>query len=184
MKTAVVMLLSMAAISCAQDRKAEGPVPDGAKEKSESKAPDAAKDKEKKRLESVTWDLKTHKLIWVVEHGSDQNGQFVASGSDRYEITPDDAVMKYEDQRRGFTMEEASSLHKLLDTLSLYCAESVIWWNQGEGVPLDGKTPSKKRVPAKPDDKFAPGPNRQRVDHGDELPNPSLPTLVAEVQGR
>ncbi len=45
--------------------------------------------------------------------------------------------MKFADEQRGFTREEATSLHKLLDTLSLYCAESVIWWDQGQGEPVD-----------------------------------------------
>ena len=167
MKTAVVMLLSMAAISCAQDKKAESRPANG--------------NRDKKRLESVTWDLKNHKLVWVVERGSEKNGEFVANGSDRYEITPDEAVMQVADEKRGFTKEEASSLHKLLDTLSLYCAESVIWWDQGEGVPLDGKTP--RRVPAKPRLESEPGPNRQRVDQDEPEPLPApRRVLVAQTQ--
>ncbi|MFB3829451.1 MAG: hypothetical protein ACE15B_21960 [Bryobacteraceae bacterium] len=101
--------------------------------------------KEKKRLESVTWDLKNHKLTWVVQRGTERNGQFVPSASDKYEIVPDDATMALANEKRGFTREEAASLHKLLDTLSLYCAESVIWWDQGEGTPLDGSVPLPKR---------------------------------------
>ena len=162
MKTAVTLLLSMAAICCAQDRKIDT---------SANTAP------EKKRLESVTWDLKSHKLVWIIQRGSEKDGEFVASASDRYEISPDDAVMTFAEERRGFTEAEASSLHKLLDTLSLYCAESVIWWDQGEGTPLDGKTPSRKARPEHP--KEEPSPNRQRVDHDhDSSPVPTL--LVAE----
>ena len=166
MKTAVVLLLSMAGISCAQDKKTENRAPEPAREK--------------KRLESVTWDLKAHKLVWVVQRGTEKDGAFVANAADKYEISPDDAVMAFADQRRGFTQEEASSLHKLLDTLSLYCAESVVWWDQGEGTPLDGKTPSKKPDP-KHKEEDGPSPNRQRVGNGDEDP-PTLPVLlVAET---
>lgn len=157
MKTAVLLLLSLAGISCAQDKKMDN-------KSTENKAPETTQDK--KRLESVTWDLKTHKLVWVVEHGAEENGEFVAKSSDRYEISPDDAVMAFSDEKRGFTREEASSLHKLLDTLSLYCAESVIWWDQGEGNPLDG-APGKKpaegngqRVEQKPHKQVQP------EDHG------------------
>ena len=148
MKTALVILVSFAAVSCAQDRKPA----------------DESHSQEKKRLQSVTWDLKTHKLIWVVQRGSEEHGDFKATGSDSYEITPDEAVMAFEDHRRGFTKEEATSLHRLLDTLSLYCAESVIWWNQGQGEPLDGKPA------AKPSDKSE--PKKQRVDEKSEPNRP------------
>jgi hypothetical protein len=159
MKTAVTLLLSLAAIAYAQDRKIDAEPRAGAG---------------KKRLESVTWDLKSHKLVWVIQRGSEKDGEFVASASDRYEISPDDAVMTFSEERRGFTRDEATSLHKLLDTLSLYCAESVIWWDQGEGTPLDGKTPSRKARPIQP--KEAPSPNRQRVEH--ERPEAPVPTLL------
>lgn len=128
MKTVVVLLLSMAGLSCAQDKRVE--------KRAENKPPEQARDK--KRLQSVTWDLKSHKLMWVVQQGVEENGQFVSKGADRYEISPDEAVMKFANEQRGFTREEATSLHKLLDTLSLYCAESVVWWDQGQGEPLDG----------------------------------------------
>jgi hypothetical protein len=31
-------------------------------------------------------------------------------------------------------------LHKLLDTLAIYCAESVVWWDQGQGNEVKPKT--------------------------------------------
>lgn len=168
MKTAVVLMLSMAAISCAQDKKAENPT-----NQSNQSA------QEKKRLQSVTWDLTNHKLTWIVQRGTERNGQFVATRSDRYEITPDEAVMSFANEKRGFTQEEAASLHRLLDTLSLYCAESVIWWDQGEGERLDG-TPSRRNTPHQ----RTPEPGRkQRVE---EERKPALPAgksvLVARTQ--
>jgi len=51
------------------------------------------------------------------------------------------------DEERGFDGKEAVSLHRLLDTLSLYCAESVVWWDEGEGTP-SGARPS--TMPEKP----------------------------------
>ncbi|MCL5744978.1 MAG: hypothetical protein M1541_13805 [Acidobacteria bacterium] len=163
MKTAAILFISMAAVSCAQEKK-----PDS--NNNNNKAPQST---DKRRLESVTWDLKSHKLVWVVQRGSDQNGKFVANKSDRYEISPDDAVMSYLNEKRGFTQQEASSLYKLLDTLSLYCAESVVWWDQGEGVPLDGKPIPKKKA--------TPSEGGQRVEQKPKTPaNPSL--LVAELQ--
>jgi hypothetical protein len=81
------------------------------------------------------------------------DGKFVASASNKYEISPDKAVMAFADEKRGFTEEEATSLHRLLDTLSLYCAESVIWWDQGQGDPLgpDAKPAGPRQQPAKPE---------------------------------
>ncbi|MBM3774445.1 MAG: hypothetical protein FJW37_04700 [Acidobacteria bacterium] len=109
-----ILLISVAALSCAQERK------------------------DKKRIESVTWDLKEHRLIWVVQKGVEgAGGQFTVKTTDRYEISPDDAIMYFANEKRGFTSEEAASLHKLLDTLSVYCAESVVWWDRGEGQRLD-----------------------------------------------
>jgi hypothetical protein len=65
------------------------------------------------------------------------NGEFVAASEDRYAISPDQARMMVGEEERGFAGEEAVSLHRLLDALSLYCAESVVWWNQGQGAPVN-----------------------------------------------
>ena len=82
---------------------------------------------------------------------SHRHGGFEGASAESYEISPNEAVMKFSDQRRGFSPQEAAGVQKLLDTLSLYCAESVIWWEHGEGVKLDGKgneqTPPKKKAP-------------------------------------
>jgi hypothetical protein len=110
-----VILLSLSAAACAQDTK-----------------PAASR-----RLESITWDLKAERLVWVVQTGSTVDGKFAPAAEQRYEISPADAVMAYSDQKRGFTQQEAASLRHLLDVLSLYCAESVAWWDDGQGEPLD-----------------------------------------------
>src|SRR5262249_12464698 len=79
--------------------------------------------------------------------GSVKNGEFQATSSEKYEISPDEAIMAFADEKRGFTQAEAVAVRKLLDTLSLYCAESVIWWDQGKGVKLDPKSKDKKESP-------------------------------------
>jgi len=145
MRLAVVLLISSVGVSCAEERKdsaAPGQV----------KKPEAAKG-DKKRLQSVTWDLNAHKLVWVVQSGEPgANGDFAVKSSERYEISPDDATMGVKAEKRGFTEEEAASLHRLLDTLSLYCVESVVWWDRGEGDPIDanGQRVRKKREPTPP----------------------------------
>jgi len=95
-----------------------------------------------KRLDSVTWDLNTHKLAWVVQTGTQANGEFKPESSAKYEVSPDQAAMMFADETRGLSAEEADSLHHLLDILSLYCAESTVWWDQGggQGQPTQHKT--------------------------------------------
>jgi hypothetical protein len=108
MKTAAVALwLSCAFLCCAQDANPEI-----------------------KRLQSVTWDLATHKLVWTVEKGSLVDGEFVPSAAVKYEVSPDEAFMAFDGEQRSFGLQEAVALHRVLDTLSLYCVESVVWWNK------------------------------------------------------
>jgi hypothetical protein len=115
-KTLAVLFLSLAALSCAEDQRTP----------------------EKKRLESVTWDLKAHRLTWTIQKGTEgKEGEFQVKSTERYEIAPDEAVMLFAEEKRGFTKDEARALHRLLDTLSQYCAESVVWWDKGEGERLD-----------------------------------------------
>jgi len=130
MKTALILLLTFAGYSCAEDPKLP---------------PQGQPGQVVKKLSSVTWDLDSQKLVWVVQKGAMVNGQFVPDSEKRYEISPDEAVMAVEAERRGFDASEAQSLSHLLDILSLYCAESVEWWDQGHGTPL---TPDAK--PANP----------------------------------
>ena len=120
-----------------------------------------------KRLSSLTWDLNTHKLVWVVENGSEVGGQFVPSSKESYEISPDEASMAFAAEKRGFSETEAGNLQHLLDVLSLYCAESVAWWNAGEGVPISGKPGTqggadRQKQPDKP--KPAPPGKPTRID--------------------
>jgi hypothetical protein len=143
MKLSGLLLILVCAVSCAEEK---------------------VTTPEKKRLESVTWDLQTHKLVWVVESGKPgPDGKLQSAAKSRYEISPDDAVMAFHEERRGFTTEEAAALHKLLDTLTIYCVESVTWWDNGQGEPLDGKG----------------NPNRQKVRQKDKpAPKPVLPRDV------
>jgi hypothetical protein len=117
MKTTAFLLLSLAVICVAQHSKPEP-------------------SHEVKQLASVTWDLSTHKLTWVVQTGTIANGEFRQAASSSYEISPRDAIMAVQDERRGFSQQEAAAVQQLLNTLSVYCAESVIWWDHGQGEKL------------------------------------------------
>jgi hypothetical protein len=147
-KTFAVLFLSMAALSCAEDQRTP----------------------EKKRLESVTWDLKSHRLVWVVQKGNEpKEGDFQVKSTERYEIAPDEAVMMFSQEKRGFTKDEAKALHRLLDTLSQYCAESVVWWDRGEGERLD-KEGNSMRVEQNPKPERKPRKERRAAPAGDTAP--------------
>src|SRR5690349_4894164 len=126
MKTALVTLLSLAALTIS-----------GRAQTSTKTAPKAD---EIRRLESVTWDLKSHTLKWTVQKGTEVKGEFVPSAAEHYEISPDAATMKVLEERRGFETDEAALLHRLLDTVTLYCAQSTLWWEKGEGTPVTGES--------------------------------------------
>lgn len=117
---------------------------------------------ELRRVKSITWDLNAHKLVWVVQKGSMVNGSFVMGTEQQYAIAPDDAAMVFSGEQRGFDGDEAASLQHLLDVLSLYCAESVVWWEQGQGAPMPGNGAGKPKT--KTDEEPAAGPKPVRVD--------------------
>lgn len=161
MKLASVLLLSCAALIYAADQNTQTAKNPAAPNSGDS--PQAYK-----KLGAVTWNPDTHKLQWTVETGSMVNGEFVPASKKAYEISPDDATMGTAVEKRGFDDGEATELHQLLDILSLYCAESVEWWEQGAGAPAVPKPkgtdtvapdkPVKVRLQEPADQKAAPAP--------------------------
>jgi len=132
---------------------------------------------EVRRLNAVTWDLKTHTLSWSVEKGTEKNGEFSATSTQRYEIRPDAATMAVAQENRGLDHEEAALLHRLLDTITLYCAQSVVWWDHGEGerVMNDAEgTPADATKPDRP-------PRKPAVKPGPANAVKTLPLGVAEA---
>jgi hypothetical protein len=179
MKTALVLLLSFGSAVMAADNEKEPKAP-------ATKAAAEQSSGQVKKLGSVTWDLASHKLVWVVQNGTMQDGEFVPGTQVRYEISPDEAVMAASGQLRGFDDQEAVWLRRLLDVLSLYCAESVAWWDEGQGTPVGpGEKPS-----GKPGRRTTPDqPNGKKPVRVNE-PQPGAPVyhipegaLVAALQG-
>jgi hypothetical protein len=161
-KLGSVLLLSCAVLTYAAGQTAQP---------AEKMAPPAAGSTQPsvKKLGAVTWDPNAHKLLWTVETGTMVNGEFVAASKDQYEISPDDAVMGAAGEKRGFDSDEAAELHQLLDVLSLYCAASVVWWDQGAGAPGETK-------PTGTD----PDPAQKPVRVGQpSTPSPAAPVRIA-----
>jgi len=139
MKHSALVILSCVALTLAAD--SNKPVP----QSQQGSADRMVLPKEPlRKLSSVTWDLDTHKLVWVVQKGDRVDGKFVSSSEEQFEISPDQAMMQLSGEKRLFDDHEAVQLRRLLDTLSVYCAESVAWWEQGEGTPVDEKEPRQK----------------------------------------
>jgi len=138
MKTSALVLLSCVAITLTADSNRPSPQRQGSADRMvQPREP-------LRKLASVTWDLDSHKLVWTVQKGDRVDGKFVASSEEHFQISPDQAMMELAGEKRLFDDDEAVQLRRLLDTLSVYCAESVAWWEQGEGVPVEDKTPHDK----------------------------------------
>ena len=167
MKTALFVLCSLATAAFAAD-----PKPAAAR----SSLPE---DSQVKKLGSVTWDVMNHKLVWKVQKGSIVNGEFVLASEEEYAVSPDEATMAKSQEQRGFGEDEAVALHRLLDTLSLYCAESVVWWDRGQGGPLK---PSSKPT-TKPDQPVDSKPVKVNSEEQKEKPKYHVPDnqLVAHA---
>jgi hypothetical protein len=140
MKTALVLWLFFTAAVFAADPQQQPVKEPGAGQKSG----------DVKRLGSVTWDLDSHKLAWVVQKGSVVNGEFAPYSEQTYEISPKEGMMAADGEMRGLEDQEAAELQRLLDVLSLYCAESVVWWEQAQGTPADHTTKPPKPAEEKP----------------------------------
>jgi len=150
MKTVIALLLSCAAFCCAQEPQA-------------NQEPQA---QPVKRLQSVTWDLTTHKLVWIVEKGTVVDGEFVAASKVKYEVSPDESFMALAGEKRSFGEEEGDALHHLLDVLSLYCVESTVWWDHGAPDTSPAAAPSMVTKPDKQDQKPVVRPDPKTVKVG------------------
>jgi len=158
----MVTLLVLPAVSCAQDSRsaaARGQQVRKAKPAADrhgSGAPDAkaGDGNSSRRLESVTWNSVKHELTWVISKGEKKGGaSYQALGSESYLINMDDATMSYSGETRRFSRDEASNVHVLMDLIAKYAVDSTVWWDDGQGEPMDGggkdrKTPHKERKPS------------------------------------
>jgi hypothetical protein len=106
-----------------------------------------------RRLESVTWDSVKHELTWDVSRGEKSGDSYQPQAKDRYEINMDSATMTVNGESRRFSEDEASNVRTLMNFISRYALESTVWWENGEGDPVDGSaTPTKpeRQVPLIP----------------------------------
>ncbi len=113
-----------------------------------------------RRLESFTWDSVKHELKWEVSTGEKQGEGYQPRSKDRYEINMDKATMTVNGEIRRFSEDEAENVRTLMDFVSKYAVESTVWWESGEGDPVD-----ENGIPTKPErDKPATKPDERGRD--------------------
>jgi hypothetical protein len=101
-------------------------------------------EREARRLESITWNPLEHRLTWTVNAGSMSQGKFEGGKKLTYEIKMDEAMMTFDGEDRRFSKTEAVSVHRLMDLVAKYAAESTLWWEAGEGERLGPESNSSK----------------------------------------
>ncbi len=146
-------LLTLPALSCAQDRGSaeRRHSASSARPTADRRHPSDTDDPNpSRRLESVTWNSVKHELTWVISKGEKKEGaSFKALASANYVINMDDATMSFSGQTRRFSKEEAANVHVLMDLIAKYAVDSTVWWDDGQGEPLDGNGKERKATPEK-----------------------------------
>jgi hypothetical protein len=102
-----------------------------------------------RRLESVTWEPGRRQLTWVVaepkaketKDGKDgkeskDEGKTPSKAKLTYRIEMSDATMTVNGETRRFSAQEAVTMQRVMDFVSRYAVESVIWWEKGMGDPI------------------------------------------------
>ena len=143
-------LLALPAIGCAQE---------GRSAQNQERLPNLrpaqqeqpAEAEPSRRLESVTWNSIKHELTWVISNGDKGDGSLYRAGaSENYQISLDEATMSFAGETRRFSHDEASNVHVLMDLIAKYAVDSTVWWEDGQGDPVNGAKPKEQRTPAKP----------------------------------
>jgi hypothetical protein len=103
-----------------------------------------------RRLETVTWDSVKHELTWVISNREANSGKLYLPGpTENYQISLDDATMSYEGETRRFSRQEASNVHVLMDLIAKYAVDSTVWWEDGQGDPVNGPEEKQQSAPPK-----------------------------------
>ncbi len=142
-------VLVLPALSCAQNRSAQPQDRQATLRMARQKhaAPPKQEDDAAWRLETVSWDPVKHELTWVITKGDKKGAAYKPQASEKYLINMDDATMTFNNEKRGFSKEEAANVHVLMDVISKYAVDSTVWWDDGQGEPLDKNGKPKQTNP-------------------------------------
>ena len=106
--------------------------PKADQDKTESKAESV------RRLESFTWAPNSSVLTWDISTGSMVDDSYKPKATDHYQIDLDKATMTFNGETRRFSDDEAATVQSLMRLLSQYAVESTVWFETGQGDPVDG----------------------------------------------
>jgi hypothetical protein len=156
-KYAVAVFLSVLMVGCSQELRhsnRSGGFDINVRDRNAASWGDVQDTKALRRLESVTWDSVKHELKWEISTGKREGNGYQPHSSSRYEINMDKATMTFNGERRRFSEDEAENVRALMDFVSKYAVESTVWWENGEGDPVDGNETPK---PGRPKPEKRPG---------------------------
>jgi hypothetical protein len=154
-RASLATVLVLPALSCAQEgrpaqRPAQRQVAAAAGQARRLSQDQPEEDQTPRRLETVTWNSVKHELTWVISRGDKRGASYKALGSDSYLINMDDATMSFNTEKRRFSKEEAANVHVLMDVIAKYAIDSTVWWDDGQGEPLDNNgNPKQDKKPPK-----------------------------------
>jgi len=94
-----------------------------------------------RRLENLSWNPVTNKLIWTVSSGArNDKGEYQAEKDPQtFSIDLQQATMEYRGTKRKFSEAEAENVAVVMGLISKYAQESTMWWEAGKGEPLGGR---------------------------------------------
>ncbi len=167
-RASLATVLVLPALSCAQEgrpaqRQAPRQVAQAASQPRRSSDQEQGEDDQPRRLESVTWNSVKHELTWVISRGDKRGASYKALASDSYLINMDDATMAFSGEKRRFSKEEAANVHVLMDVIAKYAIDSTVWWDDGQGEPLDKN--GKPKEEKKPQQERQPGNDNVAILH-------------------
>lgn len=176
-------LFLLPGVGCAQEPKAN--VASNVKPTEAKHEKRTADEESPRRLEFVTWNSVKHELTWVISHGEKKGASYKSNAAANYEINMDEATMSYNGQTRRFSREEATNVHMLMDLIAKYAVDSTVWWDEGQGIPLDGKQPKDNKDKKTEPKKAAPPADDAGVLHVSlERPIPASGQTPAQLDQR
>ncbi len=160
-------MLSVAAImfpaaGCAQDQ-SPGARPSGVEARALQRTGQGSKDAPEadkpRRLESVTWNSVSHELTWVISEGEKKGNAYKPQANQNYLINMDDATMTFDGETRRFSTEEATNVRMLMDLIAKYAVDSTVWWDDGQGDPVNGNGAGAREERKEPESPPQPAPS-------------------------
>lgn len=107
-------------------------------------------EKPHRRLENIRIDTVEGKLRWTISEGEMRDGKYEPLILlPEYEVDLDAATMRLGSEKRSIGQEDVGVISRIVSLVVRYMVESTIWWESGQGVPVEQKKPATKTAGAK-----------------------------------